>query len=206
MHFLFYKLLVRICKKLTQPMDPEKKTLNGLFSLLNMRHPPKVQKPFSHWPSKFWTSILIVCPMLFENKQPFQVGSSEKPLQTVSFKVSTLTAKTRPPPCIGSIKSTRGQIEELTWRDKPKGEIKRHVCVEIQWPINGFGDDFLQLFLFGMILGMIFSSYLVFSSYFGMILGIIASFPVIQWLLKWLEKCYHRDPYIGLWNNPYITG
>ena len=37
--------------KLTQPMDPEKKSLNGLFSLLNIRHPKKF-KPFSHWPSK----------------------------------------------------------------------------------------------------------------------------------------------------------
>ena len=32
-------------------MDPEKKSLNGLFSLLNIRHPKKF-KPFSHWPSK----------------------------------------------------------------------------------------------------------------------------------------------------------
>ena len=32
-------------------MDPEQKSLNGLFSLLNIRHPKKF-KPFSHWPSK----------------------------------------------------------------------------------------------------------------------------------------------------------
>ena len=46
---------------------------------------------------------------------------------------------------------------------------------------NDHWDDF-PVTLFGIILGMIFSSYLVFSSYFGMILGRIASFPVIQWL------------------------
>ena len=32
-------------------LDPEKKSLNGLFSLLNIRHPKKF-KPFSYWPSK----------------------------------------------------------------------------------------------------------------------------------------------------------
>ena len=32
-------------------MDPEKKSLNGLFSLLNISNPKKF-KPFSHWPSK----------------------------------------------------------------------------------------------------------------------------------------------------------
>ena len=31
-------------------LDPEKKSLNSLFSLLNIRHPKKF-KPFSHWPS-----------------------------------------------------------------------------------------------------------------------------------------------------------
>ncbi len=34
---------------LTQPMDPEKNRLNGLFSLLNISNPKKF-KPFSHWP------------------------------------------------------------------------------------------------------------------------------------------------------------
>ncbi len=38
---------------LTQPSWTWKKSrLNGLFSLLNIRHPKKF-KPFSHWPSKF---------------------------------------------------------------------------------------------------------------------------------------------------------
>ena len=32
-------------------LDPEKKSLNGLFSLLNICNPKKF-KPFSHWPSK----------------------------------------------------------------------------------------------------------------------------------------------------------
>ena len=44
---------------LTQPMDPEKKSLNLTFSLLNIRHPKKF-KPFSHWPSKYIRDLFFV--------------------------------------------------------------------------------------------------------------------------------------------------
>ena len=44
-------------------LDPEKKSLNGLFSLLNIRHPQKFFK-FSHWPSKNGRSTLSLCAQL----------------------------------------------------------------------------------------------------------------------------------------------
>ena len=80
-------------------LDPEKKSLNGLFSLLNIRHPKKF-KSFSHWPSKqlVHETVKCFCSKALKTAEDPDVlrQISFDPTSAVNFSAGERTHETHP--------------------------------------------------------------------------------------------------------------